>query len=78
MIDSVIHSEISKTRMYSNEIAEKFTMTDFLLLILISVIPNPSNNNYYNIIYNYDNYNTNNYSQCVNPAVLLVEINKKY
>ena len=50
MIDSVIHSEISKTRMYSNEIAEKFTMTDFLLLILISVIPNPSNNNYYIIM----------------------------
>ena len=47
MIDFVIHSEISKTRMYSNEIAEKFTMTDSLLLILISVIPNPSNNNYY-------------------------------
>ena len=78
MIDFVIHSEISKTRMYSNEIAEKFTMTDSLLLILISVIPNPSNNNYYNIIYNYDNYNTKNYTQCVNPAVLLVAINKKY
>ena len=78
MIDFVIHSEISKTRMYSNEIAEKFTMTDSLLLILISVIPNPSNNNYYNIIYNYDNYNTNNYTQCVNSAVLLVAINKKY
>ena len=78
MIDSVIHSEISKTRMYSNEIAEKFTMTDSLLLILISVIPNTSNNNYCNIIlhvYNYDNYNT---KQCVNPAVLLVVINKKY
>ena len=84
MIDSIIHSEVSKTRMYSNEIAEKFTMTDSLLLILISIIPNPSNNNnyhyyyYYNIIYNYDNYNTNNYTQCVNPAVLSVAINKKY
>ena len=76
MIDFVIHSEISKTRMYSNEIAEKFTMTDSLLLILISIIPNPSNNNYYNIIYNYDNYNNNNYTQCVNPTVLLVAINK--